>query len=305
MRTTEKLVLVREERESGIKPDVGKMMPHFQRCGFPLQKPARGYLEHIRHDGDIKIILEASHRFGMPFGADILTLLWCFTTALDRKSRTLKFKAANMILRDMGLPPESYNYRAVVKSFERIFGCRYTFEWWEHIPGKGKKRHLEQAVLFDRLSLWFHEDNDQMPLEGDGFENEIVLSEFAWNWLRRTSWFATAPAYALRKAPGAIQLYFIIAARGPRLKGPGDLCEIPVTGVDGLDKQIGGAIYEGTERQKRWRQLLRKWLKQIKTGWPECPVELVDLTGCKRYGVEKRGWYLRIGWFPQPEHPRN
>lgn len=275
------------------------MVPHFQRCGFPLQKPAADYLEHLRHDGDVKITIEASRRFGMPFGADILTLLWCFTTALDWKTRTLKFKRANTILRAMGLPPENYNYKAVVKSFERIFGCKYTFEWWEVVPGKGKKRHLEQAVLFDSLALWFHENDDQMPLEGDGFENEIVLSEFAWTWLHRTNWFATEPAYALRQVPGAIQLYFVIAGRGPRLKGEGDLCEIPITGPDGLDKQIGGATYHG-DGQKRWRQLLRKWLKDIKTAWPECPAELVKLNGEKRYGVEKFGWYLCIGYFAAP-----
>lgn len=298
----EKLVLIREDKERGIKPDVGKMMPHFQRCGFPLKKPAPDYLEHIRHDGDIKITLEASRRFGMPFGADILTLLWCFTTAMDRKSRTLKFKAANMILRDMGLPPQTYNYRAVVKSFERIFGCKYTFEWTEVGPRGWKKKHLMQAVLFDRLSLWFNENDDQMPLEGEGFENEIVLSEFAWKWLKRTSWFETQPAYALRKVPGAIQLYFIISSRGPRLKGPGDLCEIPLTGPDGLDNQIGGVTYEN---QRMWRKRVKGWLQEIKTGWTDCPAEVVDLTGEKRYGVEKQGWYLRIGWFPQPDHPQN
>jgi hypothetical protein len=309
----EKLVLVREDRERGINPDVGKMVPHFQRCGFPLKRQPDNYLEHVRHDGDIKITIEANkvkidHKgtkhFGMPFGADILTLLWCFTTALDTKSRTIKFKYAAKILNDMGLPPQTANYRAIVWSFERIFGCKYTFEWWEVVPGKGKKRHITQALLFDRLSLWFHENDDQMPLEGDGFENEIVLSEFAWNWLRRTHWFATGPAYALRQAPGAIQLYFVVASRGPRIKGPGDFAEIPITGPDGLDKQIGGVTYEG-DGQKRWRQLLRKWLNEIKTAWPECPAQLVDLTGCTRYGVEKRGWYLQIGWFAQPDHPRN
>jgi hypothetical protein len=296
MSKIERLVLVREERERGIKPDVGKMLPHFQRCGFPLKKPSAGYLDHVRHDGDVKITLEASRRFGMPFGADILTLLWCFTTSLDRNSRTLTFKAAATILHDMGLSDAGSNYRAVVKSFERIFGCKYTFEWCDVVPGKGKRHHIAQALLFDRLSLWFHEDNNQIPIEGEGFENEIVLSEFAWDWLQRTPWFPTSPAYELRQVPGAIQLYLIIAARGPRLRGPGDLCEIPLTGPEGLDKQIGGATYEN---QRMWRKRLKGWLAGIKLAWPACPAELVDLTGCTRGGQPKWGWYLQIGWFPQ------
>jgi hypothetical protein len=296
----EKLVLVREQNERGVTPDTGKMMPHFQRCGFPLQRPPVGYLKHERRDGDMKITIEADSKFGMPFGADVLTLLWCFTTALDQKSRTIKFKAAAQILRDMDLPPQTGNYRAVVQSIQRIFGCKYTFEWADVVPGKGKRKHIVQALLFERLSLWFHENNDQMPLEGEGFENEIELSDFAWKWIHRTKWLATAPAYALRQAPGAIQLYLVIASRGPRLRGPGDLCEIPLTGPDGLDQQIGGRTYEGKKGQDRWRQLLKKWMGQIKVGWPECPVELVNLTGCTRGGVPKHGWYLRIGWFPQP-----
>lgn len=298
----EKLVLVCQDREKGIKPDTGKMVPHFQRNGFPLKKPAADYLVHERHDGDVKTSIVADPRYGMPFGADILTLLWCFTTALDRKSRTIKFKAANTILRDMELPPQTANYRAIVHSFERIFGCKYTFEWTEVRPGGWRKKNISQALLFERLVLWFNKNDDQMPLEGDGFENEIVLSEFAWKWLRRSPWFATGPAYALRQAPGAIQLYFVIAARGPRLKGPDDVCEIPLTGTDGLDKQIGGTTYEN---QRMWRKRLKGWLDQIKLAWPECPAEIVNLDGCKRGGVEKHGWYLRVGWFPQPEHRLN
>src|SRR5580658_2921214 len=198
MSTLEKLVLIREDRETGLAPDLGKMVPHFQRCGFPLQKPPADYLTHERHDGDIKIVLEASPRFGMPFGADILTLLWCFTTALDHKSRTIRFHAAANILRDMNLPPDGRNYKAVVNSFKRIYGASYFFEWSEIIPGKGKRTRSFKRSLFDSLSLWFHENDDQIPLQGKGFENEIVLSDFAWNWLRRTSWIETAPAYALR-----------------------------------------------------------------------------------------------------------
>lgn len=297
----EKLLLVRDEQAKGKKPDTGKMLPHFQRTGFPLQKPPANYLVHERHDGDVKTAIVADPRYGMPFGADLLTLLWCFSSALDRKKRVIRFDAAANILADMGLPGQTNNYRALVKSFERIFGCKYTFEWMEVRADGHKRKHVAQALLFDRLSLWFNKDARQMPLKGKGFQNEIVLSEFAWKWLNKSPWIATSPAYALRQAPGAIQLYFVIASRGPRLRRQGDFCEIPLTGPDGLDKQIGGATYEGREGQKRWRQLLRKWLKEIKTGWPECPVELVDLSGASRYGVPKQGWYLRIGWFPQPE----
>jgi hypothetical protein len=299
MSKLEKLVLVREERERGIKPDVGKMLPHFQRCGFPLQKPAADYLEHVRHDGDVKITLKGDRHHGLPFGADILTLLWTFTTALDRNSRTIRFKAGADILREMDLPMAGSNYRAIMQSFRRIYGASYHFEWSEVIPGKGKSWRGRQGFLFDALHLWFHKDNAQFTLADESFENEIVLSEFAWNWLQNSPWLRTAEAYALRQSPGAIQLYLIIAARGPRLRGPRDLVDIPVTGPNGLDKQIGGATYAGA--QFRWRQLLGKWLEEIKIMWPECPAELVDFSsGAPLLGMEKRGWYLRLGWFPQP-----
>jgi hypothetical protein len=143
-----------------------------------------------------------------------------------------------------------------------------------------------QGFLFDGL----HKNEDQITLEDESFENEIILSEFSWNWLQNSPWLRTAEAYKLRQTPGAIQLYLIIAARGPRLR-PGELCKIPLTGPDGLDKQIGGKTYEG-DAQKRWRQLLRKWLEEIKIMWPECPVKLIN----PRNGW----WYLQIGWFPQP-----
>ncbi len=98
----EKLILIREQNESGVVPDMGKMIPHFQRCGFPLQRPAADYLKHQRRDGDTKITIEADSKFGMPFGSDVLTLLWRFTTALDQGSKTIKFSAASRPARSCG-----------------------------------------------------------------------------------------------------------------------------------------------------------------------------------------------------------
>ncbi len=69
----------------------------------------------------------------------------------------------------MDLPLQTGNYRAIVASIQRIFGCKFTFEWSEVVPGKkGKRKHIKQALLFDDLSLWFHEKNDQILLEGGG-----------------------------------------------------------------------------------------------------------------------------------------
>lgn len=301
MDKVDRLFLVRDERETIPAPDPGKILPHFSRCGFPLKKQPASYRKHERHDGDVKVTIAADPEFGMPFGADILTLLWCFTQAVNRQSRVIHFRAAADIMRGMRLPPDGRNYRAIVGSFQRIFGAKYTFEWCDVFPRKNgklaKRRTVVQALLFDKLVLWFHDNEQQMPLEGEGFENEIVLSEFAWKWLHRTNWIETSPAYALRQTPGALQLYLLIAGRGPRLQRQEDFVDIPVTGPEGLDHQIGGVIYGGREGQKRWRQLLRKWLQEIELVWPDplpkgkFPARLVKGEG---------GWYLRIGWFPAP-----
>lgn len=297
----DRLFLVRDERETIPAADPGKIIPHFSRCGFPLKRPAPEYLTHVRHDGDVRITIDADRCYGMPFGDDILTLLWCFTQAVNRKSRVIRFKAAADILRGMRLSLDGRNYQRTIASFQRIFGAKYTFEWCEVFPRKNgklaKRRTLVQALLFDKLILWFHDDEQQMPLEGDGFENEIVLSEFAWKWLKRTNWVETSPAYALRQTPGALQLYLLIAGRGPRLQRPQDFVDIPVTGPEGLDHQIGGVIYGGKRGQDRWRQLLRKWLQEIEVVWPDplpkgkFPARLVKGEG---------GWYLRVAWFPAP-----
>lgn len=287
----EQLILFREAKERGEAVEKGKMLPHFQRCGFPLQKPPADYLTHTRHDGDIKITITANGEYGMPYGADVLTLLWCFSAAIKQKRREIRFRFGSKLLREMGLPPNGRNYRALVASFKRIYGATYFFDWKDSSKSYQGKRHN----LIDEYRLWFSEDENDDSAEA--VQNRIILSEFAWDWLNRCPWIEVEPAYTMRQTPGAIQLYFAIANRAPRLRGPGDLVDIPLTGPDGLDKQLGGAIYTGYEGQKRWRQLLRTWLAQIRVGWPKCPAELVDLTDTP-YGKSsgKRGWHLRISW---------
>ena len=83
-----------------------------------------------------------------------------------------------------------------------------------------------------------------------------------------------------------MRLYMILRDRSATVPESKLYAWMPLTGPEGLDLQMGVKPYE---QQRRWRQLVGKWLDEIRRYWPACPTEIheAQLDGHHRLKVER------------------
>jgi hypothetical protein len=284
--TLTKIELVLEKREQE-RLDIGIAPRPVLRCGLPLKKPAKDYLVHASRDGNCSLKVKADPEFGMPFGRDLLTPLWLFSEAYAQKSRTIRFESGRAMLRSMGLNEDGHTFKWVTGSIERNFGATWEFDIEQERLGKIRRdRHYFRLV--SRATLWFNKDDGQLALDGDDFQNSITLTEEAYALALHRGYQARLEletVAAISNAPGATRLFLILRDRCAEIPEHKPYDWIPLTGPTGLDLEIGVKPYG---EQKKWRQIVKKWLKEIRAFWPECPTEI-----CKG----RDGWY-RLKIYP-------
>jgi hypothetical protein len=116
--------------------------------------------------------------------------------------------------------------------------------------------------------IWYSRDIDQPLLPGD-CQNVIVLSEeFYQEILRHPIPTDLEAAKALSGSPAALDLFTWLSYRcfTARRKE-----RIPLFGSFGLVSQLGSVDYA---RPRKFREKLERWLRLIRTMWPECPAEI-------------------------------
>ena len=268
----DKIELILGKREVN-RLDLGVVPRPVLRCGIPLQKPAEDYLVHTSRDGNCELNVEASPRYGMPFGRDLITPLWLFSEAYAQKSRTVRFHSGRAMLRSMGLNEDGRTFKWVTGSIERNFGATWEFTIQQELMGRiRRERHYFRLV--SSAVLWFTPNRNQLDFEGEGFQNAITLTEEAYALAQKRGYQARLEietVAALSHSPGAMRLFMLLrdrCAQVPEHKSHG---WIPLTGPAGLDIEMGAAKY--TE-QRKWRVKVKKWLEEIGRVWPECPTEI-------------------------------
>jgi hypothetical protein len=268
----EKVELILEKRyESRL--DIGVIPRPVLRCGIPLKKPKDvSYLIHTSQDGNCTLKVKADPEFGMPYGRDLLTPLWLFSEAYARKSPIISFRSGREMLRSMGLNEDGRTFRWVTGSIERSFGATWEFTIWREFGGR-VARDREYFKLVRRARLWFTKDRDQLDFNADGFENVIVLTEDAFALAMKRGYQARVElevVAALSQSPGATRLFMILRDRAAEVPEHKPYAWLPLTGPLGLDLQMGVKPY-ANKNKRRWRQLVRGWLKEIGDHWPQCP----------------------------------
>ena len=268
----DKIELILDKREEN-RLDLGVVPRPVLRCGIPLQKPAKDYLVHTSRDGNCELNVVADPRYGMPFGRDLITPLWLFSEVQAQKSRTIRFSSGRSMLRSMGLSEQGHTFKWVTGSIERNFGATWEFTIEQEFMNKiRRERHYFRLV--SSAVLWFTPDRDQLDLEGEGFQNSITLTEEAYALAMKRGFQARMELETianLSQSPGATRLFMILRDRAATVHESKSHTWIPLTGPQGLDVELGVNPYD---QQRRWRQLVKKWLEEIKRYWPECPTEI-------------------------------
>ena len=116
------------------------------------------------------------------------------------------------------------------------------------------------------MRLWFRPERSPMQ---SGAENLVTLSEEFWEEIRMHPVPVDAEVVrALANNPGCLDLYTWLSWRCYQARTE-EL--IPLFGEFGLANQLGVQAYE---RERKFRERVRRWLELVKLYWPECPATI-------------------------------
>lgn len=219
-----------------------------------------------RKAGNFRIELIGHQKYGLPYGQDILIILYLAVEAKKQGSRTItvNFYRDFMKMFDMN-PNDGSKYRLVQKSLQRI--RQSMFSWGDET--KKSRERGKNYLYIDDWDLYFDPKNpDQRPL----FNQFIKLSERFWKEINEFDIpFNMDAVRYLRRKPAHLNFYIWLSFRVWYAYQSGESkVYIPFWGNNGLQYQMSSRI----ENKVDYRKQVRKYMKSIKAVWPLCPVEI-------------------------------
>lgn len=233
---------------------------------FPLppQQPKDG--KFLKKLGDHLLEITASSRFGVPYGRDILPILYLIREALLQGGPVIKFRSMKHFLDTFRIKRDPRVYREMNERFRRIF---YATWFWDD----QRNPEIDKGVSFRIIKAWnvnFSTDEDQRQLPGLD-ANTIILDDNFWQSLQtRKLPYVLEDVIALKNKPLTLSLYLFLVYRtyinwvlkeGPKT--------IPLFKENGLLRQISA----GTQHRGTARREMEKCLDEIRDIWPDLPVE--------------------------------
>jgi len=220
-----------------------------------------------RKAGNLTISITADPRFGIPYGQDILIVLFLAIEARRQGSRKIVVNFYRDLMQMFGIEANSgYKYKAVQASMARIRNALYKWE-----IDQGANRETGGNYLYiEEWDLYFDPKNPQQrPL----WDQYILLSERFWYEINKHKIpFNLEAARHLKTKPAHLNFYLWLSYRVWNVwnECPGEEVVIPYWGVNGLQNQMSSTI----ENRNDFRPEIRKWLTTAKEVWPRCPVEI-------------------------------
>ena len=267
LRQLEAVTLIREERENGNQQLAYNARP-FVLCGIPLRRPPGTQLLHSRRNGRFCLDITGHPEFGLPFGQDRLIPIWVATLAVQQKSRVVHFESAAQMLDFFRLCKDGRHYRRIVQGFHRIFAATIFFGTEDH-PNRSHVIDRARFHFFDRMRLWFNRHEPEQPLTDGANENVITLSEAFYREIDQHRIPVEREVIAaLAHAPGMLDFYMWVVWRSWTVTGT---VHLPLFGDSGLASQLGSIEYSA---KRRFRQILKNWIRKVKALWPDCPVQI-------------------------------
>jgi hypothetical protein len=252
--------------------DIGYLPKGFILCGLPFKPVKGGYYE--RRNGDHIMEIVASPKTGVPFGQDILPIIWVATEARKRTIRNggicprlIDFDSAAQILKAFDLPLDGKTYQRMQQRILRVFKSTYYY------GRENQRAQLYSFRFFDSVDLWFTRDLETPPLPGDDFvNNRIVLSEaFAKEIEQNPPPVSIEMVKAWMDTPAVLFLGLLLSYRCFTAKGE---VRIPLMGQRGLKAQCGVQGYDNARGARNFRGKVTHWLDILRTTWPDCPAHI-------------------------------
>ena len=266
LRKVASIELVRTKRESASQ-NLGFASRPFVLCGLPVKRPSKGVLLHERRNGPFLLQVTGHPNYGLPWGQDRLIPIFLATLAIRQKSRTVAFKNAVEMLDTFGIQQGGHQYRRLTAAFKRVFGATIFFGT---DPQKEKAAVIHQARFnfMSEARIWYSRDPEQLTLPGE-CQNVIVLTEEFYQEIAAHPIPTDLDAVkAMSSSPAALDLFTWLSYRCYTAKGEE---RVPLFGDFGLVNQLGSVQYV---RPRKFRERLERWLRMIRSMWPECPARI-------------------------------
>ena len=278
---------IRAQREDDTQ-QVGYLAKPFLLLGLPF-KPVKGSYYKRTNGNEVLEVSAGSPDHALPFGEDILVLIWVSTLAVLSKDsqtgkipRVIEFKRAADMLKAFGLPVDGRTYERMQERFLRVFYANF---YYGMKNGKGRAK-LYAVRFFDEIDLWFTRDLETESLPGDDFvNNRIKLSEaFAADLEAHSPPIDLEAVKMWANAPGQLYFYMWLVFRCYAARAES---RIPLMGPTGIKEQCGVQGYGGEDGPSNFKRKVKGWLAGVKTAWPDCPVTLTSEGGADYLTIKR------------------
>ena len=274
---TDQVVKIQTDRQLQSQ-ELGWLFRPLTLCPFPA-KPLKNkvvingkevvQLETVwrRKAGKLTIEIMGHKDFGIPYGQDILIVLYLAIEARKQQSRKIVVNFYRDLMEMFDINPNSgYKYKAVKASMARIRNALYKWEL-----DQGATRETGGNYLYiEEWDLYFDPKNSQQrPL----WDQYILLSERFWYEINKHRIpFNLEAARHLKTKPAHLSFYLWLSYRVWTVwsECPGEEVLIPFWGEYGLQNQMSSKM----EEKNDFRPEIKKWLASTKEVWPNCPAEL-------------------------------
>lgn len=245
---------------------LGYMSRHLIQATMPHSR--LDALSHERTNGFITVRLDASAKYGMPYGHyPRLILCWITTEAVRKKSRHLELgRNLSAFMDQLALVPHGGRCGSVTYLRQHMDRFFHTVFW---LSEEKDGRVNEVGVLpAEARTLWW---DPKQREQGELFHSEIWLHEPFFKALIDRPVpldLRILRALARRRSSLGIDIYTWLTHRVSYLKEP---MKRPIPWAL-IQKQMGGQY----DRTRDFRTKFLKWLKVVQILYPHVQVEVID-----------------------------
>jgi hypothetical protein len=225
-----------------------------------------------RKSSEYEVEIVAHPKYGVPYGADILIVLFLAIEARKQKSRKIMVNFYRDFMRMFGMSPDSgRKYKLVVNSLQRIKNAKYN---WSYIGDERRQKDFHYLYIEECDLYCDPKTPDQKPI----FDQYILLSERFWYEINQHKIpFNLDAIKCLKSKPAHLNFYLWISTRTGQMyvKMKQENTDeikvfIPFWGEYGLVNQLSTQI----KKRNDFRVQVKRWIKTTKEIWPKCPVEI-------------------------------
>ena len=233
-------------------------------CPLPPKPPKKPMGEDwVKKVGDTTIRIVASSEHGVPYGRDILIVLYLIREMQKQGSATIKFKNMSQYLNTFKIDDGEKSYKEAIERFKRIY---YSTWYWKDERKDGTEKNISFRIM-DAWNVYFDPDQESATL----FENTIAMNDrFCGVVAKHPIPYVVDDVIMLKAKPAVLALYLLLVGRTwQNWHSKEGRVLIPFFGENGLQKQLSSDIAQ----TKHFRNKFREWIEEIKKVWPDCPVD--------------------------------